>query len=255
MTIPSAISVVLLLAQGGLGGVTVLTELPGHVVAAHMALAQALFACLILVAVACLRLTESESGGSPASSSPVPDTGAATGEKPDRFPLLATIAAFATYIMLLSGSYVTATPGALAACPQWPLCGGGFWPSGSLETIHMLHRVVAAVVGVYLLYTLYRGYTLGKRRVDSGGAVLLALCATGVVLFLGQILVGAFAIWSHFPVTLRALHIGLASAVWGIMVAVALFSRPAEAPNRATSPETRVTSAPEGAPEIAPAGP
>ena len=38
--VPATISLVLLLAQAGLGGVTVLTELPGHVVAAHMALAR-----------------------------------------------------------------------------------------------------------------------------------------------------------------------------------------------------------------------
>ena len=50
----------------------------------------------------------------------------------------------------------------------------------------------------------------------------------GALVFLAQVFVGAAAIWTHFPVSLRALHIGLATAVWGIMVAVALFSKPRE---------------------------
>ena len=45
-----------------------------------------------------------------------------------------------------------------------------------------------------------------------------------------QVIIGAAAIWSNFPVLLRAYHIGLATAVWGLMAAVALLSRsePAE---------------------------
>ena len=249
VVIPSAVSVALLLAQGGLGGVTVLTELPGHIVAAHMALAQALFACLILVAVAAGRLTQSDMSAGAASGAPVADFGATETrlKKPDRFPLLATVAAFATYALLLSGSYVTATPGALAACPQWPLCHGDFWPSGSLETIHMLHRVVAAVVGLFLLYVCYRGYRLGRQRPTSGGAVLLFLSATGAIVFLTQVFIGAVAIWTNFPVAIRAYHIGLATAVWGIMVAVALYSRHRPDPDQAVLRESYVAPAPESA--------
>ena len=240
VVIPAAVSVVLLLAQGGLGGVTVLTELPGHIVAAHMALAQALFACLILIAVAALRFS------SPASE---PEAAPRTDANPDgsalergtgdtliagrnRFPVLAGAAALFTYLLLLSGSYVTATPGALAACPQWPLCDGTFWPSDSLETIHMLHRVVAAAVGILLLYTLYRGFRVGKDAFFSGGMTLMILSAAGAILFLTQVFIGAVAVWSHFPVELRAYHIGLATAVWGIMVAVALLSKPMAEPDQ-----------------------
>ena len=258
VVIPSAISVVLLLAQGGLGGVTVLTELPGHIVAAHMALAQALFACLILIAVAAMRLTESvsdtEADPDPESSAnptgllldhAVEDTPAAG---PNRFPVLAAVAAFFTYLLLLSGSYVTATPGALAACPHWPLCGGSLLPSDSLAMIHMLHRVVAAVVGLLLLYTFYRGYRIGVDRLSSGGLTLMALSAAGAILFLTQVFIGAVAIWTHFPVSLRAYHIGLATAVWGIMVAVALFSRPSRDPDQVVLREAYVVPGPEAAP-------
>ena len=232
--IPSGISVVLLLVQAGLGGVTVLTELPGHVVAAHMALAQALLACLILVAVASYNARVTDPVPSPAAASPVSASAStideespasdSTPEWQGRFPLLAGIAAVATYALILSGSYVTATPGALAACPQWPLCDGSILPSGGLQAIHMLHRLVAAVVGIFLIYTLYRGYKLGIQRMAEGGIPLMFLSAGGIIVFLTQVFIGALAIWTSFPVAIRAYHIGLATAIWGIIVAVSLLS-------------------------------
>lgn len=243
--IPSAIAVVLLLAQAGLGGVTVLTELPGHMVAAHMALAQALLACLILVAVATFHINparvirparvgpgdinpagveEAQLSTAPASVAGDGGAGVVGPAGPDRFPLLAGITAAATYLLLLSGSYVTATPGALAACPQWPLCDGTFWPSNTLQTIHMLHRLVAAVVGILIAYTLFCGCRLGKRRLPSGGLALIFVSCLGIVVLFTQLFIGAMAVWTHFPVALRAYHIGLATAVWAIMVVVALIS-------------------------------
>ena len=261
--IPSGISVVLLLAQAGLGGVTVLTELPGHVVAAHMALAQALLACLILVAVATyttksLDLAPAQTDEAPVSPPPaaLPGGTSPEGAMPafsGRFPLLAGIAAIATYLVLLSGSYVTATPGALSACPHWPLCDGSLWPSGGLQFIHMLHRVAAAVVGVLVLYTLHRGGRLGMQRLDSGGMLLMIFSYLGIVVFLTQVFIGAIAIWTHFPVSIRAFHIGLATAVWGIMVVVALVSLLREPDNQAVLRQARVVpgSGPASAPQEA----
>ena len=252
--IPSGISLVLLLAQAGLGGVTVLTELPGHVVAAHMALAQALLACLILVAVASFNLKPSELQQAPTGDTQISaQPEAAAPGRPNRFPLLAGIAAIATYLLLLSGSYVTATPGALAACPNWPLCdgSGSLWPSNSLEVIHMLHRVVAAAVGVLLLYTLHRGRRLGMEWIGSGGTILMIFSYLGIVVFLTQVFIGAVAIWTHFPVSIRASHIGLATAVWGIMVVVALVSYLRVSDDQVVLSKARVPrgSAPASAPQ------
>lgn len=232
--IPSTAAVVMLLAQGGLGGVTVLTELPGHVVAAHLALAQALFGCLILVAVAAYRVRTPQmvngAGEQDTGLMPSEVPAAESGEEPTTrtrsggFPRLAAFAAIATYVMLLSGAYVTATPGALAACPQWPLCGGNLWPSTELQFIHMLHRVVAALVGIVIIYTMFRAFKFGIERIASGGMAILLLSGFASAFFLTQVIIGAAAIWSDFPVTLRAYHIALATAVWGTMAAVALLS-------------------------------
>ena len=76
-----------------------------------------------------------------------------------------------------------------------------------------------------MLYTLYRGYRLGVNSLSSGEAVLVVFCALGAALFLAQVFIGAVAVWTHFPVAIRAIHIGLATGVWGVIVTVALISR------------------------------
>ncbi len=239
LVIPATVAVIMLLAQGGLGGVTVLTKLPGPIVAAHFGLAQALLACLILILVATYRINASNPASLPGSA-PAPP-GGATGldrdparkapRKPSRFPRMAALAAIATYLLLLSGSYVTATPGALAACPDWPLCQGLSLPTDHLPAIHMLHRAAAAAAGALILYTLYRGFQYrgfqdGRRQpFFTASGVIMNLSLAGGVTFLLQLLVGAVVIWTNFPAELRALHLALATAVWGIMVALALVSR------------------------------
>lgn len=262
--VSASLAVVMLLAQGGLGGVTVLTELPGHIVAAHLALAQALFGCLIFLAVAAFRVPERDPNSAavsdsseplaPPSFAPAQDYRDAAGIQPeekDRFPLLAGFTAVATYLLLLSGAYVTATPAALAACPQWPSCDGSWWPSTMLQEVHMLHRYVAALVGLLILITCHLAYRRGRRNLLSGGLVLMLLGGLGGWLFITQIIIGAAAIWSKFPVTLRASHIGLATAVWGIMLALYLVSRPrqvesqAELPRGVTGESARVSASDE----------
>ena len=254
VVIPATVAVILLLAQGGLGGVTVLTGLPGPIVAAHLALAQGLLGCLILVLVSAYRIQDTAPAprsvvvsvadptdpagfttASPAPAAadrPAPNLAA----KPNRFPRLAASAAISTYLLLLSGAYVTATPGALAACPDWPLCQGFSLPAAQLQAIHMLHRVVAGAVGILVLYTLYRGYLVGVGRFFRDSGAIIGLSMAGGILFLMQIMVGAFAIWTNFPVELRAYHIALATAVWGIMAALALLSRERPASGSTGSP-------------------
>ena len=271
LSVSAAVAVVLLLMQGGLGGVTVLTELPGHIVAAHLALAQALLGCLLLILVAAYRrpaaaaipsiadnrphsahpeLVEG-SGGQPYPAHPEPVAGAgghplSLPDRPHsahpelvegwaaRFPRWTMLAALATYLLILSGAYVTATPGALAACPDWPLCQGWSLPFDHLPAVNMFHRIVAALLGLLIIYTLHLGWRIGGRKSGGGNGIIRALSLAGLILFAAQLLVGGIAVWTGFPVELRALHIALATAVWAVMASLALLSsRPmAAAANR-----------------------
>ena len=108
--IPATLGLLLLVVQVLLGGVTVLAELPPSIVLAHLATAQALMACMVVVCMVALR------GPSPSVS--------VVESRRDRFPILAVGALLAGYALLLTGSYVTVSE-ATSACGQvWPLCPG-----------------------------------------------------------------------------------------------------------------------------------
>lgn len=224
LSISAAVAVVLLLMQGGLGGVTVLTELPGHIVAAHLALAQALLGCLLLILVAAYRrpaaLPIADNRTAALSAASATDGWMATA----RFPRWAMGAALATYLLILSGAYVTATPGALAACPDWPLCQGWTLPFDHLPAVNMFHRLVAALLGLLIIYTLHLGWRRGGKQNGGGNGIIRTLSLAGLILFAAQLLVGGIAVWTGFPVELRALHIALATAVWAVMASLALLS-------------------------------
>ena len=205
--VPATVALVMMLAQALLGGVTVLNELPGGVVAAHLALGEALLACVVLLVVVAIR------GPLRFSKEDLPGTRLAA--RAAHFPLLVLISGFGLYVLLLTGSYVTVS-GATVACLDWPLCRGNTLPTSTLAMIHMLHRVVGIAVGILLLYSLHLGF-----RDKRNSAVVRVFSLAVAASFLAQVMVGAVAVWLRFPVELRALHLALATLVWGTMVALA----------------------------------
>ncbi|MEE8465810.1 MAG: COX15/CtaA family protein [Dehalococcoidia bacterium] len=194
--VPGSLAFGLVIAQAMLGGATVLTELPGASVMAHLAVGEALVACLVVLAVVAYR-GPLEIG--------VPDW--ATG-KTRRFPALAMIAGAALFLLLLSGSYVTIT-GSTGACFEWPLCQGEVFPDQRLQLIHMLHRYVAGIVGLFALYSLHLGFRGRTQPIEIRVFSMVAMA-----LIVAQIFAGAGAVWSDFSQELRALHLALATAVW-----------------------------------------
>ncbi|PKB79086.1 MAG: hypothetical protein BZY88_15160 [SAR202 cluster bacterium Io17-Chloro-G9] len=209
IVVPATVAVVLLIGQALLGGVTVLTELPGGIVAAHLAVAQALLATLIVLLVVSHRGPMSWNGT--ASE----DRGATEGGGAGRFPSLILAAAAAVYGLILTGSYVTAA-GATAACTTWPLCQGSAFPQSTLQAIHMGHRLAALVFGLFVLYSLHLGFR-GKDR--SRGVKFLAMAASTI--FALQVAAGAATVWLDFAIWLRALHLSLATALWGFVAGLA----------------------------------
>jgi heme A synthase len=202
LTIPAALGMILLVGQAILGGVTVVNELPGDIVIAHLALGEALLGCLVFISVIAYR-------GPP----PHPTAGWA-----GSFPWLTLASAGAVYVVLLSGSYVT-NAGATGACFDWPLCQGDLIPEHRLQMIHVAHRFVAAIAGLFLAFVLYRGIRQGHRPES------IRLLSKGIAaLFLAQVLIGAVTVWLKFPADFRALHLGLATAVWGTAVVLAAAS-------------------------------
>jgi len=83
----------------------------------------------------------------------------------------------------------------------------------------MAHRFAAILFGALLMYALHLGIR-GRRRPPQ---VRLVSMATAT-LFLVQVLVGALMVWLGFSMGLGAMHVAVATAVWGTMVALVMLS-------------------------------
>ena len=195
--VPATLAFVLVIAQAGLGGATVLNELPGSAVMAHLAVGESLVAVLVVIAVVAFR-------GPLTIRLPDWTTG-----KIRKFPVLAVSAGISVFLLLLSGSYVTTT-GAFGACTEWPLClESKPFPSERLQIIHMLHRYIAGGIGLFVLYSLHLGF---RGRTQPLEIRIFSLAA--VTLFVAQVLVGAGVVWADFNEETRALHLAMATSVW-----------------------------------------
>ena len=195
---PATLALVLVVVQGALGGATVLTDLEGDLVMAHLGMAQALLAVTMLVFLAAWRGIVFSARG---------------------WGLLAALAgatAVGAFILLMSGSYVT-TSGASWACDDWPLCQGNIFMSSKFPAIHMIHRYVALGVGLLAVATIAVAWRQRGLRPD-----LAFMGIVSGVLFLSQVLVGAVTVLEGLPAEMRALHLALATLVWGAFAALAL---------------------------------
>jgi heme A synthase len=197
----------LFVIQIALGAITVETNLPGGVVMLHLANALLLFAVLIYVAVVATTV------GSARQS---PGLGAAANES---LKVPVVIAVVATYVVALSGAFLVAT-NSTGGCSSWPLCGSGFsLPTTQSATINIAHRVIAGVVVLMLggLMAMIRRRRRGDRLVS------IAVMVVNVLLVL-QVAAGALDAIFNLPAGLSALHIALASLLWGAVVAAALLA-------------------------------
>jgi protoheme IX farnesyltransferase len=218
IVLPAVLALVFTAFQAYLGKVTVETGNSGDSVTAHLAMAMVVLASLVYIAIRVRYPARLPSGGAA-----------------QRFTLLAAFAALAVYALLLFGSHVTATGSALVFGGAWPLFpNGALLPSfdpdpaiAGMQTTHVLHRLVAVVVGVIVLITAWVAW---RRSADgSWGAVgarqvLLALCGTAAALFAAQVVVGAAQIATTLAPWSVALHLALGAAIWALLVAAATYA-------------------------------
>jgi protoheme IX farnesyltransferase len=200
LVIPASIALGLLVVQVVLGAITVRLELPPMIVLAHLATAMALLAAVCVTAVAAL--------------TPRPANGV------DRVAIRRTLlAAGGTYLLIISGSLVVGS-GATGSCNAWPLCGGGFnLTFDGLPAIQLLHRGIAAVVGLLIIVSLASVLSRHRRTPAVRATVAIILAALAF-----QVAVGAAVVTLHLPAVLRGLHLALASAVWAGTVVLAVIA-------------------------------
>jgi protoheme IX farnesyltransferase len=199
----SSIAAVLLTGyQAWLGRETVRLGNSGESVLAHLASAMALLGLLVFVLVR--------------SRYPARITGLGGSQ---RFTLLAVFTATATYALLLFGANVTATGTGLWFA-DWPLMNGGLFP-GLLDgnVAQVLHRWVAAVVGVLVVLTWW-----AARRAHPDRPVLARLALIGMVLYLVQVVIGGAQVLTRLAGWTQTLHVAFGAAVWAAFVGLAATS-------------------------------
>jgi heme A synthase len=194
---PAIATVGLLIIQISLGGVHVIFEIPPVTGWVHTGVAM-LIVGLVAVQVA---------GTLPAIQS----LRAVAIFRNRRFAVWLSVTTGATYLLLLTGSYVTRS-GASLACPSFPLCGSNAPALRRLIDIQMLHRyaayTVAALSVVLIIWLLTRTQDRGLMRFAYIVAALLVV----------QLGLGASNVLLRLPMWSRILHLAVAATIWASLV-------------------------------------
>ena len=138
-----------------------------------------------------------------------------------RFTLLAAFGALTTFALLLFGSQVTAggVDSALVFS-DWPLMGGLLVPPLSEFTAaHVLHRWVAAIVGVIVVVI-----AIAARRTQADRPIIVRLATWAAVLYALQVIVGGLQVLTRLAGWTQTLHLALGATIWAFMAALAVTS-------------------------------
>ena len=195
----TVVAAILFVIQSALGAIVVFLELPPTFVTLHLGVAMLLLAALLGAAVMAWYLPTQV-------------------RRADSIAMLAAVNAAMAFVVILTGALVRGS-GATLACTTWPLCDGGTilpFGQGQLAVINMVHRLSVAAMSVALLILIWqvnrhRSEPLIK-RIAFGAAFTHAI----------QIMAGALFVLSSAGREWGAIHVGLAAAVWGLLVMLAI---------------------------------
>jgi heme A synthase len=208
----TAALLVLVIAQGALGGATVEENLEEVYVAAHLGLAMLLLGGLLYL-WRVVRGAQVEAGGA-------------------GLRVLSIAATAAVFCTIVAGGYMAGTQnygradyrlgqGAHHACgKEFPTCNGEFMPFGRAELvdIHLTHRAFMYLASILVIALIV--VALRRRvavRYAWGLAALLAI----------QILVGALNVWLDEYELLILLHLALGTLLWATSLGMTLQLAPA----------------------------
>src|SRR5688572_28478331 len=211
---PAVLAFPLVLAQAGLGAVVVATELDAWWVTAHFVAALILIADVTYVAAAARTNTAPNHAG-------------------DRtFPRLTLLTAGVVGLLLLVGTYVRASDAQLVFT-DWPLMDGRLVPTlGGAATAMFLHRALAAIAMLVVLWTAIRA------RTDAGRHPLTVRLSTiALLLFVAQVMVGAANVWTRLRPWAVVAHVALSVLIWATVIALATVPSRLASPHRQPDPD------------------
>lgn len=169
----------------------------------------------------------------------------------------ATVAAvLVCYATILIGGNVMASDSGLA-CPDWPSCHGTFAPPLSGGTgLEWSHRLSALALSLTIAVVTALALAFERRR-----PALVRLSAAAAALVVAQALLGGVVVESDLTVWVVLLHLALATALFALLLLLALLANFRDVPQRWIDFARRATEAappapgPAGGPEPAPSGP
>jgi heme a synthase len=199
------------IAQGALGGLTVLFLLPPAVSTAHAALAEIFFCLTVSIALF-------TSSGWNAPFAPIDDR---------RLRRLATLTTALVFCQILAGATMRHT-GAGLAIPDFPLMFGhvvpDHWSAGI--AIHFAHRIGAVLVAVAAISTaVYIRRQHGDRAELASPAILLLL------LIVVQVTLGASVVVSELNPRVNSLHVVVGALVLTTSLVITLRCWRAQCPH------------------------
>jgi protoheme IX farnesyltransferase len=148
--------------------------------------------------------------------------------------LMVAFAAASVFVLMLFGSNVTVNAASLVF-PDWPLFDGQLIPTwhddpaaAQLQMHHFAHRIVAFIVGLIMLWATVVTWRAARdaaadpvpsQRADR----VFGLVGAAAALYVVQVVVGAFQIWTTLAAWAVSAHLALGAAIWALMAAAALY--------------------------------
>jgi len=147
----------------------------------------------------------------------------------DLFRFAAIVALFLCYMTILLGGNVITTGNGLA-CPDWPSCfgNGNFFPATTGGAfVEWSHRVAAFFLSVSVLVLTLLGVAF-----ERGRRSLLRLSAISLALVVTEALLGGVVIETSLLAGVVLLHLAIATALFGLLLVIALLANLREMPRR-----------------------
>ena len=228
---PATAALPLVMAQAGVGGIVVATDLDPGWVTAHFVVALLLIADVVVAAVNGFCVVRLPAKGAEAHWA---DAG---------FARLAFVTAAVTGLLLLVGTYVRAEGSGLAFT-DWPLMDGRLVPVLDGDTFPMfMHRVLALVSFLLVAWAAIRARAMQPRARD-----LVVFTTAALVLFAAQIAAGALNVFTRLRPWAVVLHVALSVLIWGTLVALAAVSRRFASHARELAPSEEASIGSTGSP-------
>jgi heme A synthase len=147
----------------------------------------------------------------------------------DLFRSVALVAVVLCYSTILLGGTVMASDDGLG-CPHWPSCypGDNFLPhvSGPAQ-VEWSHRVSAFFLACTVLALTALGLAYERRR-----RTLLGLTGLALGLVVTEALLGGLVVESRLQIALILCHLAIATALFGLLLVIALLANRREMPRR-----------------------